>query len=104
MRLPQAIRLPRASRQLDRDALLRNSDKKTIHIEVVDGQGNPVLEFDVSVDTANRSVHYNNGFGQRVTTDGSQNVTVSVGGQTVARLATTARAFDGRFDRVVLAR
>lgn len=75
-----------------------------IHIEVVDGQGNPVPEFDVSVDTANRSVHYTNGFAHRVTTDGSQSVTVSVGGQTVARLATTARAFDGRFDRVVLAR
>jgi hypothetical protein len=75
-----------------------------IHIEVVDSQGNPVPDFDVNVDTANRNVHYSGGFAHRVTTDGPQNVTVSVGGQAVATLATTARAFDGRFDRVVLAR
>jgi hypothetical protein len=73
-----------------------------IHLEVVDADGKPVPSFELSVNTARRAVRYNNGVAHRVTTPGPQTVTVSIGGRSVAQINTTARAFDGQFDKVVV--
>ncbi len=73
-----------------------------VHLEVVDAAGRPVPNFEVSVNTARRSVRYTNGVAHRVTTAGPQVVTVSIGGRAVAQINTSAHAFDGEFERVVV--
>lgn len=75
-----------------------------VHLEVVDSQGEPLPSFEVSVASANRTVRYTNGVAHRTTTAGPQVVTVSIEGRSVAQINTTARAFDGRFDRVVVSK
>ena len=73
-----------------------------VHLEVVDAAGKPVPSFEVSVNTARRSVLYSNGVAHRVTSPGPQIVTVSIGGRSVAQINTTARAFDGQFEKIVV--
>ena len=75
-----------------------------VHLEVVDDQGQPVPNFEVSVASANRTVRYDNGIAHRTTTAGPQAVTVSIDGRAVAQVSTTARSFDGRFDRVIVSK
>jgi hypothetical protein len=73
-----------------------------VHLEVVDSAGQLVPSFDVSVNTARRTVRYSNGVAHRVTTPGPQVVTISIAGKAVAQIQTAARAFDGQFDRVIV--
>jgi carboxypeptidase D len=72
-----------------------------LHLRVVDAQNKPVDQFEVEVNTANRSVKYNGGIAHRVTTTGNQIVTVKAGNKSkVVNLV--ARAFNGDFDTIVL--
>jgi hypothetical protein len=75
-----------------------------VHLQVVDQRGAPIPSFEVSVSSANRTVRYDNGIAHRTTTSGPQTVTVSIDGRSVAQINTTARPFDGRFDRVVVSK
>jgi Zinc carboxypeptidase len=73
-----------------------------IHLEVVTAAGTRVPNFEVSINTSTRAVSYDNGIAHRTTTTGPQNISIKVGGRVVAQLTVAARAFDGRFDRVVV--
>ncbi len=73
-----------------------------IHLEVVYADGTPVPSFDVSVQSANRTIRYDDGIAHRTTTEGLQNVSILVAGKPKAQISTMARPFDGRYDRVVI--
>jgi hypothetical protein len=100
---PQASYLATAWRD-NQEAMLAYHERSLtgLHLEVVDAQGRPVPSFEVSIGSANRTVRYDNGIAHRPTTEGPQDVTISVGGRIIGTLTKTARAFDGTFDRVVV--
>lgn len=102
---PSASYLPTAWRE-NQEAMLAYHERALtgVHLEVVDSQGQPIPSFELSVDTANRTIRYDHGVAHRTTTPGPQKVTVSINGRAVATVTTAARAFDGRLDRVVIAK
>jgi hypothetical protein len=100
---PSSSYLPTAWRE-NQEAMLAYHERALtgIHLEVIDDQGKPIPTFDIAVDTANRTVRYDNGIAHRTTTPGPQKITVSVAGKATASLTTVARPFDGRLDRVII--
>lgn len=101
---PQASYLATAWRE-NQEAMLAYHERALtgVHVQVVDSQGRNVPSFDLSVESANRSITYTQGFAHRTTTEGPQRVQISIGGRTVAHLTTNARPFDGTFTRIVIA-
>jgi len=100
---PQSSYLATAWRE-NQEAMLAYHERALtgLHLEVIDAQGRPVPSFEVSIGSANRTVRYENGIAHRPTLAGPQDVTISIGGRTAANLTSTARPFDGTFDRVVV--
>jgi len=54
------------------------------------------------LNTSKRSVKFKESFGSRTTVDGPQTVTVSANGFKATTVTLSARAFDGRYDQVIL--